>query len=596
MIFWRFNMAYDGVLLNCVISELNNKLINARIEKVYQPEKDEIHLHIRTRNGNVKLLLSASANHPRIHLIKSSKPNPVSPPMFCMLLRKHLAGGRIVDIVQSGFDRIAEIIVENINEMGDLARRRLIIEIMGRHSNIILVDDAGRIIDSIKHVNETISRVRQVLPGRMYETPPSKGKKNPLEQINQSLVNLFKEAPPNRKPDGIITDNFTGISRITASEIVYRALRDDSPTLQSIAADRLTAVCDSFINFFDDVKNKRFYPAMLMNDDGYPRDIFPFIYTLYPKDMQQHYSSISEMLEEFYTERDMLERLKQRSSHILKVLRTNLERCEKKLAIQLEELQEAKNADKFRLWGELITANLHAIPSGVTEVNLVNYYDPNGETVTIPMDKSKTPVQNAQQYYKKYSRAKNAVVKLKEQIAENREELTYLEGLLDSLDKCTGEPDLEEIRQELMEQGYIKKTGRDKKRPHTPSKPHHYISSDGFDIYVGKNNHQNDRLTLKAADHNDIWLHTKNIPGSHVIIKTKGRQVPDSTLYEAAILAAYFSKGRESSRVPVDYCPRKNVKKPNGARPGMVIYDKYNTLYVTPSEEQINKLKQISQS
>jgi len=587
-------MAYDGVMLNCVIAELRNKLINTRIEKIYQPEKDEIHLHIRSRDGSLRLLLSASANHPRIDLIQSAKSNPFSPPMFCMLLRKHLVGGRIIDIVQPGFDRIAEIIIENINEMGDLAYKRLIIEIMGRHSNIILVDDNGRIIDSIKHVNETISRVRQVLPGRMYETPPTQDKKNPLEQTHKSLMDILKCAPPNKKPENIITDNFAGISRTTASEIIYRALGDYSNTLQSITTDQLTAICDSFISFFDDVKGKRFYPVILLNNDGYPKDIFPFMYMLYPRHMQQHYSSISEMLEAFYSERDKLERLKQRSSHLLKVLKINLERCQKKLAIQLEELQEAKDADKFRLWGELITANIHAIPNGLPEVNLVNYYDPNGESITIPMDKNKTPIQNAQQYYKKYSRAKNAVEKLKNQISESREELTYLEGLLDSLDKSTDESDLEEIRQELIEQGYIKKTSRDKKRSQVSSKPHHFISSDGFDIFVGKNNYQNDQLTLKTADHNDIWLHTKNIPGSHVIIKTNGRQVPENTLYEAGILAAYFSKAKDSSQVPVDYCPRKNVKKPKSARPGMVIYERYNTIYVTPSEDEIKKLKQTN--
>ncbi|NLO81795.1 MAG: fibronectin/fibrinogen-binding protein [Clostridiales bacterium] len=587
-------MAYDGVLLNCVIAELRDKILNGRIEKIYQPEKDEIHLHIRTRQGSVKLLLSASANHPRIHLIESSKPNPFTPPMFCMLLRKHLLGGRIVDIIQPGFDRIAEIIVENINEMGDLAYKRLIIEIMGRHSNIILVDDACRIIDSIKHVNETISSVRQVLPGKSYESPPSQGKRNPLEQTQQSLASLFKEAPLNKKAEGVIAESFTGVSRATATEIVYRALRDDSLTIQNIDTEKLTALYSSFIGFFEDVSKGQFYPAMLINDDGNPRDIFPFIYTIYPERMQRHYSSVSEMLEMFYSERDKNERMKQRSSHILKVIKTNMERCQKKLAIQLEELQEAKDADKFRLWGELITANLHTIPNGVSEVTVVNYYDPDGKTITIPMDNSKTPVQNAQQYYKKYSKAKNAVEMLKKQVSESREELTYLEGLLDSLDRCTDESDLEEIRLELMEQGYIKKTGRNKKHTQVPSKPYHFVSSDGFDIYVGKNNHQNDQLTLKTAAHNDIWLHTKNIPGSHVIIKTEGRQVPERTLIEAGMLAAYFSKGRESSRVPVDYCPRKNVKKPNGARPGMVIYERYNTLYVTPSEEEIKKLKQIS--
>jgi predicted ribosome quality control (RQC) complex YloA/Tae2 family protein len=310
--------------------------------------------------------------------------------------------------------------------------------------------------------------------------------------------------------------------------------------------------------------------------------------------MLERYSSVSEMLEAFYSERDRLERLQQRTSYLSKLLKANLERCQKKLALQLEELQQAKEADKFRLWGELLTANAHSIPKGLKEVTLVNYYDPNGSTITIPLDEKKSPIQNAQEYFKKYSKAKNTLDKVSKQIEESREEIDYLEALLESLEKCTEESDVEEVYQELAEQGYIKKTTKEKRQAPAPSKPHHFISSDGFDIFVGKNNYQNDRLTLKTAGANDIWLHTKNIPGSHVIIKTGGRPVPENTLVEAALLAAYFSKGRNSSNVPVDYCPRKNVKKPSGAKPGMVIYEGYNTIYVTPSEEKIQSIKKLN--
>lgn len=587
-------MAYDGVLLSCVIEELRNKILNRRIDKVYQPEKDEIYLHIRSRDEELKLLLSANASHPRIHLVKSTKPNPLTPPMFCMLLRKHLIGGKIVDIVQPQMERIAEILIENTNELGDPAIKRLIIEIMGRHSNIILVDENGKIIDSIKHVNETISRVRQVLPGLPYSPPPAQDKRNPLLETPESFKALLKSMSTNKKVENVLLNSYMGISPTTAFEIVYRALGDKPVSTLELSEEQLEALCRSFTDFFDGVKHKQFSPTMLKDETGFPRDIFPFVYQQYAAPMLERYSSVSEMLEAFYSERDRLERLQQRISNLSRLIKTTLERCQKKLAIQLEDFQQAKEADKFRLWGELITANVHSIPKGVKEVSLVNYYDPNGSTITIPLDERKSPIQNAQEYFKKYAKAKNTLDKVSKQIDESREEIKYLEALLESLEKCTDESDVEEVHQELVEQGYIKKSTKDNKREQTPSKPLHFISSDGFDIFVGKNNYQNDRLTLKAAGANDIWLHTKNIPGSHVIIKTGGRPVPENTLVEAALLAAYFSKGRNSSNVPVDYCPRKNVKKPSGAKPGMVIYEGYNTIYVTPSEEKIQNIRKIN--
>jgi len=587
-------MAYDGVLLNCVIEELRNKILNRRIDKVYQPEKDEIYLLIRSRDEELKLLLSASANHPRIHLVRSTKPNPLTPPMFCMLLRKHLTGGRIVDIIQPQMERIAEILIESTNELGDLAVKRLIIEIMGRHSNIILVDENGKIIDSIKHVNEAMSRVRQVLPGLPYSPPPAQDKRNPLSETPESFKALLKSTSTNKKVENVLLNSYMGISPITASEIVYRALGDKPAGVLDLSEEQLEALCRSFSEFFDCVKHKQFSPAMLKDETGFPRDIFPFIYHQYAASMMEGYSSVSEMLDAFYSQRDRLERLQQQTSNLSRLIRTNLERCQKKLAIQLEDFQQAKEADKFRLWGELLTASAHSIPKGVKEVSLVNYYDPDGSTVTIPLDERKSPIQNAQEYFKKYAKAKSTLDKVSKQIDESREEIEYLEGLLESLEKCTDESDVEEVHQELVEQGYIKKSPRDKKQAQTPSRPHHFISSNGFDIFVGKNNYQNDRLTLKTAGANDIWLHTKNIPGSHVIIKSGGRPVPESTLVEAALLAAYFSKGRNSSNVPVDYCPRKNVKKPGGAKPGMVIYEGYNTIYVTPSEEKIQRIRKVN--
>lgn len=574
-------MALDGVLLNCIMEELEDKIIGGRIDKIHQPEKDEIHIGIRANNQNFKLLISASSNYPRIHLTMLQKSNPLSPPVFCMVLRKHLTGGRIVNIEQPDFERILILYIESRDELGDLATKRLIVEIMGRHSNIILVDENGVIIDSIKRITEEISRVRQVLPGIPYVFPPSQNKQNPLMQEHASLENILNSSEDAKKAARTIQNNFTGISRVTALEIAHRGETDSLPM--------------AFLEFFEKVKLKDFEPVLLKDETGRPKDIFPFPYFQYDLNLQESFESVSMALELFFDARDRMDRIRQRTSHLLKVLNTNLERAQKKLGILMEEYKAAQNADKYRLYGELITANIYQIPKGMEKVELVNYYDPNGSLVEIPLDKNKTPNQNAQAYFKKYNKAKNALIMIEQQIKETQEEIQYLDTQLDNLNKCTEESEIEEIRQELAQEGYIRLRS-ERKRPKkiAPSKPYHFLSSDGFHIYVGKNNTQNDRLTLKTAEPDDLWLHTKDIPGSHVIIKTQGKELPEQTLLEAGILAAYFSKAKNSTKVLVDYCPRKNVRKPSGAKPGMVIYENYRTMYVTPDEAVINSLKKIN--
>jgi len=587
-------MAFDGILLNCVVNELKQKILNGRIEKIYQPEKDEINLLIRGKGINHRLLISASANNSRIHLSEINKSNPLSAPMFCMLLRKHLLGGRIIDIEQPDFERIAIVHIECKDELGDLTVKKLIAEVMGRHSNIILTDDNGKILDSIKRINHEISSVREVLPGKQYILPPSQGKQNPLLYDYETFFNFIDNSQILKSPDKLISDSFTGISRVSAREIVFRAIGGKECGIKDLSLAEKHKLSSSFVDFFNLVRKGDFSPRLLKDDHDYPVEVFPFPFYHYSHEHQEVFLSVSQALEVYYKERDQRDRLKQHTSNLRKILNTNLERAQNKLGVLLEELESAEKAETYKLWGELITANLYSIPKGVEEVKLVNYYDPDGSIVEIPMDPQKSPSQNAQFYFKKYNKAKNAVEMISEQIKETKEEINYIESQLDNLYKCTDELEVQEIREELAREGYIKANdGKKHVQKPTPSKPYHFISSDGFDIFVGKNNAQNDRLTLKTAAPEDIWMHVKEIPGSHVIIRTQGRNIPDKTLFEAAMLAAYFSKARSSSNVPVDYCHRKNVKKPNGAKPGMVIYEHYNTIYVTPSEEEIKKMRQV---
>lgn len=585
-------MAFDGVLLNGLARELQAVLANGRIDRIHQPETDEIHILIRNNGENYKLLLSASASYPRIHLTRQNKANPLVPPMFCMVLRKHLTGGRLLSIHQPGFERILVITFEVLNEMGDLTEKKLIIEIMGRHSNIIFTDHDGKILDSIKHVGENISRVREVLPGKQYVSPPSQGKSDPLNASHEQVVSLLASNDSGANWPRLLSDAFTGISRITAEEICQTAYANDA--CRQLADNTAGRIASAFIRFFSRVREGLFQPVMLLDDQGKPKDVLPFPYDLYPESLLRHYPAFSEATDDFFVTRDRTERAQQRTANLHRVIKNNLDRCTKKLAIQQQEVEEAKKGEIYKLYGELITSNIYIIPAGVDEVSLNNYYDPENASILVPMDNTKTASQNAQAYYKMYNKSKTVIEKQTKFIRETREEILYLESLTEHLSMSTEEADILEIKEELIREGYIRgESGKGKPKRHTVSKPHHYLSSDGFEIFVGKNNTQNDQLTLKMAVSTDLWLHTKVIPGSHVIIKASGRPIPENTLAEAANLAAYYSKGRASANVPVDYCPRKNVKKPGGTKPGMVIYEQYKTVYVTPSEEMVQAMKKL---
>ncbi len=590
-------MSFDGIVVKSVVYELLNLLNNGRIEKIYQPENDEIVLSIRNDNKNYKLLVSASSSNPRVYITSETKTNPMTPPMFCMLLRKHIQSGKVVDIYQYSMDRVICIDIQSLDELGVLSVKTLVVEIMGKHSNIILIDKgSNKIIDSVKRVPASISSVRQILPGLEYKNPPSQDKLLPFNLDKCDLISLSDKSEKGMPIFKMLYGNIIGLSPLLAREICYRANLDDSLIVGQLDDDKIDNLYNSFKKFYGDVHSNIFSPTIVMNKDQDEIVAFSAIDMLqYGSLPKIHYNSINGLLENFYVARDKIDRIKHKSSDFKKSITVKLDRTLNKLAKQKEELLEAEEREIFKIYGDLLTANLHKIEKKQSYIVLENYYREDLEEVCINLDPRLSPIQNAQKYYKKYNKLKNAYQLVSEQIVQTQEEVDYLENVLISLENCTELKELEEIRDELVNEGYIKKSFSKvkKKEKEVLSSPLHFISSDGYDIYVGKNNKQNDNLTLKFANKEDIWMHTKNIPGSHVIIKKKEGQIPENTTIEAAMLAAYHSKARLSSNVPIDYTEKKNVKKPSGAKPGMVIYDYYNTVYVTPEKELINKLTKI---
>lgn len=583
-------MAFDGITVSAIKAEIEDKILGGRIDKVYQPEKDEIILGIRSMGQAYKLLLTSNASNPKFHFTQTNPSNPMTPPLFCMVMRKHLQSGKIIKIEQPDFDRILNIYVESLNELGDYSVKKLVLEIMGRHSNIILTDENNTILDCIKHIGHDTSSVREVLPGREYTLPPSQGKINTLELDD----NNFKEVlgnNPSFEIQSVIYKNYTGISPIAASEICYRANVNGSTPVEALTDIQKEVIFNEFAKLVEDIKANRFYPEIITNEKGKTIDFSPIEMSQFNGFEIKKYTSISELIESFYANRDFAYRIGQKTQDLRKLITQNIERCIRKKDIQMQTLRSIKNRDELRLKGELLTANIYSIKKGMTTVELPNYYSENQELVAIELDSNKTPSENAQKYYKAYNKAKRTFEALKDQIKSNDEELAYLESVLTSVNNCTDEQDVKEIRRELREEGYVKKVKNQKDKSKKHSVPLHFISQDGFDIYVGKNNIQNDELTLKFARPRDIWMHTKNIPGSHVIIVANGHTIPDTTLNEGAMLSAFYSKAKNSSKVPVDYTEKKNVKKPNGSKPGFVIYETNKTAYITTSEEEIKKIR-----
>ncbi len=584
-------MALDGLAISTIVHELNNTIIGSRIDKIHQPEKDEITIGIRGFGQNHKLLMTINPQSPRICFTTTAKKNPTTPPLFTMILRKHLQGGKVLSVEQPDFERIVKISIESLNEFGELEIKHLIIEIMGKHSNIILLNNENKVIDSIIRVSFDKSRVRQVLPNLLY-TKPANNKYNPLTLKLEQLSDIFNTTEQTSVQKALY-QNITGISPILASEIVHLSNLDDNIISVKNNKKNTIAIYNKFKMFMDIVQNGSYSSILFVDKDNIPKDFSVYPISIYQDYKAIYYNSISELLEQFYTKKDKLNRINQKTSDLRKLLQNDIDRTNKKISIQEDTIKKAKNKDKYKLYGELITANIYTIKKGDEKLTTHNYYSEDNEEITINIDKNKTPQENAQKYFKKYNKLKRGELASIEQLEINNKELKYLVTVLSSLHTVETEEDIAEIRTELYHTGYLRKPkNQGKKIKEKKSKPLLYISSDGYEMYVGKNNTQNDYLTTKFAEKLDIWCHIKDDAGSHVIIRNKGTIIPDNTIYEACMLAGYYSKSKDGSLVPIDYTEVKYVKKPNGSKPGMVIYTTNKTAYITPSEEFVTSLSQ----
>lgn len=572
-------MPLDAICLSALVEELRAALLGGKIDKIYQPGRDEVVLHVRGAAGNVKLLLSASPSQPRAQLTELSRENPGTPPMFCMLLRKHLIGGRILDITQPPMERLVDFRLETIDELGDRVERRLVLECMGRRANLILLDADGRIVDCLRRVDGDMSSRRQVLPGMFYRLPPAPDKLNPFTCTQEERAAVLAN-PMGKSLEKVLLDGFTGLSPLIARELVFRSEEQSG---------RLAEELDKLRN---NVKEKRFAPYLLLREDK-PVD-FTFLPILQygPETECRRCESFSRLLDGFYEVRDQAERTRQRGQDLIRSVTNARDRVARKLANQERELEATFDRERLRELGDILTSNLHVMERGMEVLRAVDFYDPECREIEIKLDPLLYPQQNAAKYYKNYNRAKTAEKMLTIQIEKGEKELEYLNSVLESIALAEGERDLQEIRQELTDTGYLRRQKTAAKREKRLSgKPMEFRSSSGLHISVGKNNSQNDQLTTRMASRGDIWFHTQKIHGSHVILWTGGEDPDARSLQEAAALAAYYSQARESKKVPVDYTPVKYVKKPAGARPGMVIYTTYQTAYVDPDGELARRLR-----
>ena len=559
-------MAFDGIVVAGLVHEFRNELIGGRIAKIAQPETDELLLTIKTNDGQRRLLISADASLPLIYLTDANKPAPMTAPNFCMLLRKHIGGGRIVDIRQPKLERIIHFTIEHLDELGDLCCKELIVEIMGKHSNIIFCTSDGKIIDSIKHVSAQMSSVREVLPGREYFIPDTMHKADPLTVDADTFTGLLKEKPmPVSKA---VYTSFTGISPVTAEEICHLAGLDSAIPAKEYSEDILFHLYTQFTIYLSAIKEGRFTPAIYY-DGREPKEFAALPLNHFDGYECREYASISEVLSTFYSTRSLLTRIRQKSADLRHIVQTALERNRKKYDLQLRQLKDTENREKFRIYGELINAYGYNVEEDARKLDALNYYT--NEMVSIPLDPTKTPQENAQRYFAKYNKQKRTFEALSELSKETLEDINYLESVQTALDIALTEEDLAQIREELAGAGYIRRRFT-KKKVRIKNEPLHYISSDGYHIYVGKNNLQNEELTFHFASGNDWWFHAKQAPGSHVIVKSNGDELPDRTFEEAGRLAAYYSSMRGSDKVEIDYVQKKHVKKPNGAKPGFVVY------------------------
>ncbi|MDR9852802.1 NFACT RNA binding domain-containing protein [Paenibacillus sp. VCA1] len=580
-------MSLDGIVTRAIVHELE-KCRGARISKISQPGDHDLLLHLRTREGNAKLLLSANPTYPRVHFTDRSFMNPQEAPMFCMLMRKHCEGGIIEDVAQVGMERIIHLTVRQRDELGDVSTKKIIVELMGRHSNVILTDHASEtILDGIHHVTPSISSYRIVMPGFAYTEPPQQNKIDPLAADRKDFIVKCSGA---QDPVSWIVDTFSGVSPLVAQEIAHRAgiQAVSEPQLnEEETYERCSALWEAFASVMEPVRTHDYAPVSGANAKG--KIVFSAVNLTLLQDEIKHYDSISACMEDYFGEKAERDTVKQKVSDLLRFLQNERSKNIKKLDHLHKDLAEADDADKYRIYGELLFASLHTIQKGDKTAELVNFYDEEQKTVAIPLDPLLTPSDNAQRYFKKYNKYKNSLVVIQEQLEKTKEEIRYMDELLQQLSYASMS-DIDEIREELIQQGYLRDRSKKTKKKKKNDRPtlHVFTSSEGIEIYVGKNNLQNEYLTNKLASSGDTWLHTKDIPGSHVVIR--GGEYGDATLEEAAMLAAYYSQAKESSSVPVDYTLIRHVHKPNGAKPGFVIYDHQKTLVITPDEKRIKSL------
>lgn len=589
-------MPLDAVCLLATVREINERIVNGRVDKIYQPERDEVILSVRMARGGVRLLLSVGAGSPRMHFIPENRENPVAPPMFCMLLRKHLQGAKIVSVVSPNMERMAIFTFDTIDEMGVPSQKYLIVELMGKYSNLILCDSDKRILDALRRIDGDTSGKRQVLPGLFYRMPPAQNKVNLLDISAAGVAAAVRSAEEETELDHWLLQHFKGLSPLLCRELACRACGETSKRVCDLTEGERSSLVDALADFTEMIRENRMSPCLLTKrEDGTVFD-FTVLPVLQYGDLMEtkKAESFSALMTEFFEKKSSIERIRRHASSMTHVIANAHDRLKRKLAMQRQELAKSQKREKYKRKADLITANLYQIEQGARKVRVIDYYDPDCPEVEIELDMRLTPQQNAQKQFKLYTKAKNAEEKLTEQIVQGEKELVYLESVQESIGEAENLTDLAQIREELINTGYLSAKQNHKKNHRAKpvqGKPFHYRTSDGFDVFAGKNNTQNDLLTLKTAYKSDIWFHTQKIHGSHVILVCDGREPTNTAMTEAAEIAAWHSQARGSSQIPVDYSQVRNIKKPNGAKPGMVIYHVYQTAFVTPDEQKVEKLR-----
>ena len=579
-------MAFDGITIANIVKELNDTIVGGKINKIAQPEADELLLTIKNNRTQYRLLISASASLPLIYFTEKNKPSPLTAPNFCMLLRKHIGSGKITAVTQPGLERVIELKIEHLNELGDLCHKTLVVEIMGKHSNIIFLNEERMILDSIKHVSLNMSSVREVLPGRDYFIPQTQEKQNPLTITEEEFYQTVCEKPmPVAKA---IYTSLTGLSPAAAEEICSRSSIDGSEPTASLSEEARVHLYHTFARMMEDVTNGDFSPNIVYNEEGEPVEYAAFLLCKYDGFTIKKFQTISEVLELYYAQKNQITRIRQKSADLRRIVQTALDRNRKKFDLQSKQMRDTTKMDKYKVYGELINTYGYNLEEGCKSFQALNYYT--NEEITIPLDATMTPQENAKKYFERYNKLKRTAQALEEQIADTESEILHLESIQAALDIARQENDLSQIKDELTEYGYIKKhTSNNKKKMQSKSKPLHYISSDGYHIYVGKNNYQNEELTFKFATGNDWWFHAKKMAGSHVIVKSNNEELPDRTFEEAGRLAGYYSSGRTAPKVEIDYIQKKHVKKPGGAKPGFVVYYTNYSLMAAPDITDIKE-------